>query len=223
MNLIEYPDRDFLYLRAASAIASDLRAALAREERVSFAVPGGSTPGPVFDTLSGLALDWERVDVTLTDERWVPEDSDRSNARLVRRRLLTDKAAVAAFHPLWRDTPTPEEALEEVTASIAPLLPLSVLVLGMGDDMHTASIFPDADRLTEALAGSAPPLLPIRRTGEEERRITLTMPVLKDTMRSHLLLTGADKRAALERAAGLAPEDAPIEALLDEVTVHWAE
>ena len=223
MKLVEYPDRDFLFLRAADQIASDLRSALSRDDRVTFAVPGGTTPGPIFDTLSGIALDWERVDLMPTDERWVPESSDRSNARLIRQRLLTGKAEAASFHPMWRDLPEPEAAIDELTAEFAPLMPIRVLWLGMGEDMHTASIFPDSDRLEEALEDDAPLLLPMRRRGENEVRITVTMPHLREAMSIHLLAVGAEKRDALMRAAELDAVEAPVSAILANATVHWAE
>jgi 6-phosphogluconolactonase len=223
VNLIEYPDRDFLFLKAADSIAADLRAALGHEERITFGVPGGTTPGPIFDTLSALPLDWARVDILQSDERWVPESNERSNARLVRRRLLTGKAAAARFHCLWRETATPEEALDELTEAVTPLMPFNVLWLGMGEDMHTASIFPDADRLDEALAAEAPLLMPLRRPGDDEVRISITMPYLSEAMTVHLLIVGAEKKQALLRAAELDPIEAPVAGILDNATVHWAE
>ena len=223
MNLVDYPDREFLMMSCADKLASALRAALGHEDRVTFAVPGGTTPGPVFDVLSAVDLDWARVDILPTDERWVAETSDRSNARLIRRRLLTGRAAAATFHPMWRDVAAPEAVLDRVTSDIAPLLPIDVLLLGMGEDMHTASIFPDADRLAEALAGDAPVLLPIRRPHEAEVRVTLSMPVLARALSVHLLITGQEKRAAVEVADRLPPRQAPVAGILGEATVHWAE
>lgn len=222
MKFVEYPDRDFLMMKAADQIASELRSALGHEERVTFVVPGGTTPGPIFETLAGVDLDWARVDILLTDERWVPEDSDRSNARLVRSRLLKDRAAAATFHTFWRDTPGPEAALDELTAMLAPLLPPNVLLIGMGDDMHCASIFPDGDQRDAALATDAPPVLAMRRPGEEGARVTLTMPVLTESMSIHLLITGEDKRLALRQAQDLPQKDAPVAAILANATVHWA-
>ena len=107
-------------------------------------MPGGTTPGPVFDMLSAVDLDWARVTVLPNDERWVDEDDPRSNARLVRGRLLQGRAAAATFVSLHRAGETPEEAAPAVAEAVAPHLPLSVLLAGMGDDMHTASLFPAA-------------------------------------------------------------------------------
>ena len=223
MKLETYPDREFLMLGLANVIAGQLADFLRREGRASLSVPGGTTPGPIFDTLSGVDLDWSNVAVFLNDERWVSEDSPRSNTRLLRERLLRGKAAAAQLIPLYADAPTPEEKLDDLAQGLRPHLPISVLLLGMGADMHTASLFPGADRLAEALAPDAPLLLPMRAEAAGEPRITLTAPVLKGAMNIHILITGPEKREALERALTLPPEQAPVRAILDNATVHWAE
>jgi 6-phosphogluconolactonase len=222
MKFVEYPDRDLMMFSLADLLASELAMALRSSERASLSVPGGTTPGPVFDVLSAVNLDWDRVTVVLNDERWVPETSDRSNARLVRSRLLTGPAAKAAFLPLYAEAQLPEDAIPAIAETIAPLLPISVLLLGMGADMHTASIFPGADKLAEALAPDAPVLLPMRAPGAPEPRVTLSARVLADAMSVHILITGEEKRAAIERARHLPPEEAPVRAVLANATVHWA-
>lgn len=222
-KFVEYADRDMLALDLANLIAGELRTALSQSDSATLAVPGGTSPGPVFDDLCAVDLDWDRVSVMLTDERWVPEDSDRSNTRLLRERLLTDKAAAANLLPLYAPYDTPEEGLGELAKGIEAQLPLSVVLLGMGADMHTASIFPEADKLDEALAPNAPVLLPMRAPGAPEPRITLSAEALDGAMSKHILIFGAEKRAALENAKGKAPKDAPINAVLNGATVHWAE
>ena len=222
MELIEYPDAELMMIRLADLLASELRTALSMNDTASLAVPGGTTPGPIFDSLCGVDLDWDRVRVMLTDERWVPEDSDRSNTRLLRQRLLTDKAAQAVYVPLYADAPTPEDKLEALSQTVSDALPLSVALLGMGADMHTASIFPGADQLEHALHGDDL-LVAMRAPGAPEPRITLSAKVLQDAMRCHIVITGAEKRAALERARDLPPEEAPVAALLPGAVVHWAE
>jgi 6-phosphogluconolactonase len=147
----------------------------------------------------------------------------RSNTRLLRERLLIGKAARATLVPLYAPAGQPEEVLAALADGIRPHLPISVLLLGMGADMHTASLFPGADRLAEALAADAPLLLPMRAEAAGEPRITLTAPVLRGAMNIHLLITGPDKRAAAERAAHLSPAEAPVRIILDQATVHWAE
>lgn len=222
MEFIAYPDSEMMMIELANRLAGDLRQALASSDRVSLAVPGGTTPGPVFDSLSGLDLDWDRVDVMLTDERWVPESSDRSNTRLLRQRLLTGRAAAARLVPLYADAPAPEVALDSLAAGVGACLPLSVCLLGMGADRHTASIFPGADRLDEALTGDAI-LVPMRAPGAPEPRVTLSARVLQGALRRHIVITGAAKRDALEAARSMKPHDAPIAAVLKGAMVHWAE
>lgn len=223
MKIQEYQDREILYLGLANVIAGQLADFLRREGRASFCVPGGTTPGPVFDTLAGVDIDWSRVAVFLNDERWVPETSLRSNTRLLRERLLTGRAAAAQLVPLFADADTPEDRLDLLAQGIAPHLPISVLLLGMGADMHTASLFPGADRLAQALSADAPILMAMRAEAAGEPRVTLTAPVLRAAMNTHILITGADKRAALERAATLPVQEAPVRAVLDGATIHWAE
>ena len=223
MKLEVYPDREFLMLGLANVIAGQLADFLRREGRASLCVPGGTTPGPIFDTLSGVDLDWANVAVFVNDERWVPEDSPRSNTRLLRERLLRSKAAAAQMIPLYAAADAPEEKLEELAEGLRPHLPISVLLLGMGADMHTASLFPGADRLTEGLAPDAPILLPMRSEAAGEPRVTLTAPVLKGAMNIHILIVGNEKRTALERAQTLPVEEAPVRAVLDNAIVHWAE
>lgn len=223
MEFHEYPDREMMMLRVAQRISSELGESLRANGRATLSVPGGSTPGPVFDTLSGVDLDWSQVSVVLNDERWVAEDNPRSNTRLLRERLLRGKAAQAQLIPLYADLPAPEPALQGLIDGLLPHLPISVLLLGMGEDMHTASLFPGADNLEAALASGAPPLMAMRAEAAGEPRITLTAPVLRAALRVHVLITGAPKRAAIERAAKLPAREAPIACVLDQAQVHWAE
>jgi 6-phosphogluconolactonase len=218
-----YPDRDFLMLNLANTIAGQLADFLRREGRALLSVPGGTTPGPIFDTLSGVDLPWENVHVVLNDERWVDEDNARSNTRLLRERLIRGRAVNATLLPLYAPAPAPEDALDALAAGLSPHLPISVLLLGMGTDMHTASLFPGADNLAAALAADAPPLMAMRAEAAGEPRITLTAPTLRAAMHIHVLITGAEKRAAIERALTLPVAEAPIRAVLDTATVHWAE
>ena len=223
MNFVEYPDRELLMIDLADRIASELTSALQTHDRATLSVPGGTTPGPVFDVLSDVDLDWPRVSVILNDERWVPEDSPRSNTALLKKRLLCGKASPAELVPLYLPAETPEDRLDDVADGLKPHLPISVLLLGMGADMHTASLFPGADNLKAALSADAPPVMAMRADGAGEPRITLTAPVLQSAMSTHVLITGSEKREALERARALPVEDAPIRAVLKHATIHWAE
>jgi 6-phosphogluconolactonase len=223
MNWQEYPDREFMFLDVANTIAGELADFLRREGKASLCVPGGTTPGPIFDTLSGVDIDWGNVAVFLNDERWVNEDSPRSNTGLLRERLLTGRAAAATLVPLYAPAEEPEDVLDDLEKGLMPYLPISVLLLGMGTDMHTASLFPGADRLARAMSADAPPLMALRADAAGEPRITLTAPVLRSAMHTHILITGAEKRRAIERAAHLNEMEAPVKCVLGQATVHWAE
>ena len=120
MEFIAYPDGEMMMIDLANSLAGELRQCLLAHEHASFAVPGGTTPGPIFDNLCSANLDWSRVHVMLTDERWVPESSERSNTRLLRQRLLTGRAAEAVYVPLYADAPTPEDALDELQEALTP-------------------------------------------------------------------------------------------------------
>ena len=222
MNVIEYPDREMLAIDVANVLAGELESCLFHEEHASLAVPGGSTPGPIFDALCAADLDWSRVHVMLTDERWVPEDDPRSNTRMIRERLLTSRAAAARFLPFYAPVADPEDVLADVSAMLVTELPLSVLVLGMGADMHTASLFPGAPQLDAALAPDAPILLAQNPPSQPETRVTLSARVLDGALSKHLVVTGDDKLAALDKAVTLPPEEAPITSVLSQTTVHWA-
>ncbi|MEM6729777.1 MAG: 6-phosphogluconolactonase [Pseudomonadota bacterium] len=223
MRLETYPDRDMMMMELANRLAGDLKNCLLQHPWASFAVPGGTTPGPIFESLCAAALDWDRVHVFLTDERWVPETSERSNTKLVKETLLQNRAAEAVFCPLVTDDAEPEAGIPALMSALEEELPISLLLLGMGADMHTASIFPGADNLDLALSPDAPILVPMRAPGAPEARVTLSARVLQGAMTTHVVITGAEKKAALERAQSLPPREAPVAAVLKNATVHWAE
>jgi len=223
MKLIEYVDDEMLAIDLANHLAGELRATLNHEDRALFVVPGGSSPGPVFDDLCEADLDWSRVDVMLSDERWVPEVHVRSNTRMIRERLLVGRAAKANYLPLYARAEAPEAVLAELESYIIPRLPIAVLLLGMGEDMHTASLFPGADNLEVALGRRAPILVPMRAPGAPEPRITLSARVLNDAMSKHLILIGSSKRAALDRAQSLPMHEAPVRAVLEDMNVHYCK
>jgi 6-phosphogluconolactonase len=222
MELITYADSEMMMIEIAQRLAGELRQALQASDTASIAVPGGTTPGPIFDSLCAADLEWDRVSVMLTDERWVPEESPRSNTRLLRQRLLVSRAASARFLPLHASIETPEEGIPDLAQAIAEVLPLTTCLLGMGEDMHTASIFPGADNLSEALTGDAI-LVAMRAPGAPEPRVTLSAAVLSRAISRHIVIVGPEKREALERARSLPPEEAPVAALLKGSVVHWAE
>ncbi|WP_299686744.1 6-phosphogluconolactonase [uncultured Tateyamaria sp.] len=222
MNLQTYPDRELLVMGLADVLASELKNCLLVHPFASFVVPGGTTPGPIFDTLCAADLEWDRVHLMLSDERWVPEDHARSNGKLIKERLMVERASAARFVPFYRAGMTPAEAAPGLSDDLAGEMPISLLLLGMGADMHTASLFPGADGLEAMLAADAPLVVPVTVDGQEPR-ISFSGPALAGAMSKHLVIYGADKRAALDRAMTLDPVEAPVRAVLDGMTVHWAE
>lgn len=217
----EYPDRDTLMRSLAELVADQLRAAHATREVATLAVPGGTTPAPFLTALSEADLPWADVRVLPTDERRVSEFSERSNHRLIAETLIRNAAAAAELVALH------EPLVGSLEKRVEAVLPIDVLVLGMGADMHTASLFPGAPELAAALAPDAPVVLEIRPPSQPEARLTLTARVLRAADVVHILITGADKLAALHTALADGPvEEAPVRAVLTSpapVTVHYAE
>ncbi len=225
---LHYPDRDALMTGLARVVADQVRQAIADRGRATLAVPGGTTPAPFLQALSRAELDWSKVAVMLTDERFVSESSDRSNTRLLRDTLIQNNARTSILVPFYAPADRPEDVLDQLSAQIAPSLPLDVCVLGMGEDMHIASIFPGADRLAEALDPDGKAiLLPMRAPNAPEPRLTLTAPVLQAARHLHLLITGPGKKVALENAMSIPnSSDAPVRILFDAPTpilVHYAD
>ncbi|MAL96196.1 MAG: 6-phosphogluconolactonase [Haliea sp.] len=189
----------------ARTVAAALRVDLAQQPRVSLALSGGSTPRGMLQQLSRHDLDWQRVDITLVDERWVAPDSPEANEHLLRECLLQGPAAAAQLYPLLRPQHSPESALPALEAMLAGLpRPFTAVVLGMGADGHTASWFPGADNLASLLdAESQQRVAATRPASVPQARVTLTLAAVLDSRNIHLHLTGTDKRTVLDDATEL--------------------
>ncbi|WP_439638722.1 6-phosphogluconolactonase [Nevskia sp.] len=186
----------------AAAIIERLRAALAERGAASLVVSGGKSPVPLFARLRIADLDWSKVWITLADERWVDATSPDSNQRLLREHLLRDAAAAARFVPLKSPFAQLTDGLAASTAALAAVpRPFDVVVLGMGEDGHTASLFPGASGLAAALALDNPaPLAAITPLTAPHPRITLTLTALLDARCLMLPLSGATKLAVYQQA-----------------------
>lgn len=221
LDINHYPDREMLALSVADQIGSQLRQHLDTQGKASLCVPGGSTPGPMFQALSAIGLDWQNVTVFLNDERWVPRDHQKSNTAMLHKMLLTGPASRAKTIDLYDGQPRPEDAAAAMSDLVAAQLPITVLLLGMGSDMHTASLFPGAPGLDALLASGAPAVM--AAAGAPEPRITLSAAALKTAICTHLMIVGPDKLAAAEAAESLSAREAPISIFLREAKVHYAK
>ncbi len=222
-----FDDRDVLAAALADSVAGDLHDAAAERTAVSLVVSGGSTPRPFFEHLSRRPLAWDRVRITLADERWVPPDHEASNERLVRRHLLAGEAAVATLVGLKNAATTPEEGRDGCEQALVEVpRPFDVVVLGMGGDGHTASLFPGASELAAGLdPESRRSCLAVRPTAAPLPRMSLTLAALLDSRRLVLHVTGDDKwRVYAQALEPGPPEELPIRALLatGRVQVWWA-
>ncbi len=222
-----FADKTALARELAETVAARIEAAIARDGVAAIAVSGGSTPAKFFSVLGKTkTLDWEKVIVTLVDERWVDELNDRSNAKLVNEKLLQGPAAVARFVPLYSGGSEPDTAGVERTNDLLAELPdrFAAVVLGMGNDGHTASFFPGGDTLDQVLSSEGPAMA-LRAPGAGEPRITLTLPRLLRADGIYLHVEGEEKAATLEQALGEGPVgDMPVRAVLrsgQPVTVFW--
>ncbi len=213
---------------AAVAIAGALGRDLERRPRARLLLSGGTTPAPVYEALSKAPLDWTRVDVALVDERWLLPDDPDSNARLVRRTLLQNHGTQARFESITRAGRGFEDAL--TTANMHARHPAGVVVLGMGPDGHTASLFPRMRGLDDALASPSPYVAVDASgcpgAGAWTRRISLTPAGLAPAQARLLLIRGAEKRALFERVrAGANVRDFPVALALTTpgapLHVHW--
>ncbi len=208
-------DRAQLAITLADAVANNLRAALEVRDTATLAVSGGSTPRPFFEALSEADIDWAQVIVTLVDERWVEESHPDSNARLVRTWLLKGAASTAQFVSLKLPGSDPFAAEALCESSLASFEYPDVVVLGMGTDGHTASFFPGATTLAEALDPTSTRLcLAVRPPTAPHDRMTLSVATILRASHIYLHVTGDEKRDILLRIESGEDGDLPINAVL---------
>ncbi|WP_420478996.1 6-phosphogluconolactonase [Brevundimonas sp. FT23028] len=216
----------------AARLTETLSAAVAGTGAAVFAGAGGSTPSPVYRQMAATPMDWSKVAVTLVDERYVPESSADSNAALMKRTLLTGPAAAARFIPLY----TPEVTVDRAALVAARTLAaaggrLDAVLLGMGEDGHICSMFPESPTLKTLLTPTLPPTVlgvPHGRDGlaPSLERLSINLPYLAQARCVVLALTGKQKRAVFEREAAGDPATRPIAALIAAnvpLEVLWTE
>lgn len=222
--MLEFSDPDAVAEALAADVAGRLSGAIAAQGRATLAVSGGTTPVRFFGELSNAPVDWDKVIVTLVDERFVPPTHERSNERLVRENLLVGRAAEARFVGMYWGTESVDEAATRASDAITGLMPVDALVLGMGTDGHTASLFPDAEGVEAMLnATPGPTVLPVHAPSAGEPRLTMSLGAICKARAIFLHIEGAQKRGVLERAAAeKLPIAAVIEAAETPVVTYWA-
>lgn len=222
-----YPGRDALVEALRDTIADDLRTAIRTRGCASLVLSGGSTPRSLFAALSRQRLPWGKVRITLADERWVAPDHPDSNERLVRDHLLQREASAASLLGLKTPEPTPEAGREACEHRLATFeRPFDVVVLGLGTDGHTASLFPGAAQLASGLDLRSPrACLAVRSPVAPHPRMSLTLAALLDSRRLVLHITGDRKWQVYQQALEPGPVEAlPIRAVLrsGQLEVWWA-
>ena len=223
-----FPDRRRLYAGACQDFADRLADIIKKRRKASMALAGGTTPGPLYDSLSNVPINWEKVSLTLTDERWVHPEDPASNEFLIRDTLMRRRAAVATFVPFKTNHAKASGGAATAEKRIAPIMPFDICLLGMGPDGHIASLIPGAEGFdaavdpagTRKLAGIHAP----GAAGAPER-MTLTVPGILASRRIVLLFMGQDKLNVFNEAKE-GRGNSPIKDLLAQkkVPVHafWA-
>lgn len=201
-----FESRADMVIALKAAIESQLQAAIEARGQASWAVSGGSTPKPLFQAMQNAPLDWRHVDVALVDERWVDYDHPRSNEAFVAENLMQGRAASGCLVGMKSDHATPARGVTDVNKRFDALsLPFDSLLLGLGPDGHTASLFPGAEGIEAAFTESAPTCVALTAiqsavTGEEVERMSLSAKAIREAAQVVLMITGEEKKQTLESA-----------------------
>lgn len=208
----------------AERVARALDDAVSQQGGASLVVSGGRSPIAFFEALSTCELDWSRVQVSLADERWVDVSDPDSNEGLLRRHLLQNAAAEAQLIGLSQPAESLDQAAHQAGQKLSSLRqPIDVLVLGMGSDGHTASLFPDSPMLEQALdPDGTERCLPMLAPSKPQQRITMTYPLLVSARTQILSIQGSEKLETLQQALSVEPMQMPIRAFLHSpLEIYW--
>jgi len=227
LNLHEFPQRETASIAAATCLAARLRSRLQTDASANLVISGGSTPVACFRALAEITLDWERVGIFLSDERWVDPEAAESNERLARENLLSGIAAKARLHGVYAEGVSLEARCAQIDQTIRDLpAGFAASLLGMGSDGHFASLFPDAENLRQGLDLNNPAsCIPVSTAASDLPRVSLTLSALARSDEILLLAFGREKRRVFE-AAERSPDKYPVSSLLrleqPPVSIYWA-
>lgn len=208
----------------AETVAERLKQAISENGLATLVVSGGRSPVAFFQRLAAQPLEWSKVVISLADERFVPTEHADSNAGLLHRHLLQGPVAKAKFLGLYSVASSVEEAAQAADQALAELPPIDVLILGMGDDGHTASLFPNSPNLSEALdLQSERRCLPMLAPSVPHQRLTLTRRLLASARSPILSVSGQAKLDTLRTAlAGDDLAEMPVRAFLNpSLEIYW--
>ena len=231
-NFHSFPDREALIRKLTRTITEILKRGIEQNRKASLAVSGGRTPVALFEALSLTDIPWQNVDITLVDERWVDPTYGDSNENLVRSHLLQNNAAAAHFTGMMNSAATAAAGESECEKQLKKISrPFDVLILGMGNDGHTASLFPGAEKLAQATdMNSGKICIAISPPAAPHKRMTLTLPEILKSRNIFLHITGQDKKNVLDKAhTDGTTADMPIRFILRRpehrppVSVFWAK
>lgn len=209
--ITEFADKTALQNASADWIAERLDDALSRRGSAVFMASGGRTPGPIYEQLSKADLDWAKVRVGLTDERWVDTEHEASNGAMVQRTLLQNKAAAADYTPMKLPGDDAFAAVDMLSELYLEAYATDVMLLGMGPDAHTLSWFARGRGYEAAIdPDAAQPVAAVEAvesevTGPNTLRMTLTRPCIAEARHVLLLITGEEKRQVFETAPDMSP------------------
>lgn len=191
-----FPDRKRLFVGLCHDFSDRLADIIAKRRKASLALAGGTTPGPLYEALSNLPLKWEKVSVTLTDERWVSPEDPASNEWLVRDLLLKRRAASATFYGFKTNHAKATGGAAIAEKRISPIMPFDICLLGMGPDGHIASLIPGAEGYDAAVdVANTKRVAGVHAEGAagSPERMTLTVSGILSSRRIILLFMGQDK------------------------------
>ena len=225
-QLFSFSSRGSLDQTLCDDICTALSAAIAERGEASLVLPGGSTPRGLLSLLAISELDWSRITVILSDERWLPADHLDSNERQLRGLLLDAGAQQARFLPLRSEVSSVDAGAEVADAELSGIPRFDCVVLGMGTDGHTASLFPDSPQLNDGLAlNGHHSCIAVHTPSSPYDRLTLTLPRLLKCEQLILHICGDDKRSVLSEAL-FSDNPPPVESLFGagncRRAVYWA-